>query len=165
MGQVGEPAPLLPRFLARLIDSILLAVVSGVIVTAIIVGAIMDESGGSFGYGGGIAAGLVTSILGAIINFGYFGYLESSRGQTVGKMLLKLETRAPGGGHPTFQEAIKRNAFYAIGLVSWIPILGIFAGLAQLAAVIMVAVTINNSPTKQGWHDNFAGGTTVIKIG
>jgi uncharacterized RDD family membrane protein YckC len=91
--------------------------------------------------------------------------MESRNGQTVGKMLLKLKTVGPDGGNPTVEEAVKRNAFYAIGLASWIPILGIFAGLAELAAVIYIAVSINGSPTKQGWHDTFAGGTSVIKIG
>ena len=163
---IGQPADLVTRFLARLIDGILLGITQAVVVGAIIVAALMGESGGyGFGPGSTIAAGLVGSILGTAINIGYFAYLESTRGQTVGKMLLKLETRGPGGGHPTLEQAVKRNAFYAIGLASWIPILGIFAGLAELAAVIYIAVTINNSPTKQGWHDQFAGGTSVIKIG
>jgi len=163
---IGQPADLLMRFLARLIDGILLAIVQGLIVGGIIVAVVMGESGGyGFGPGSSIAAGLVSAVLGTALNIGYFAYMESSRGQTVGKMLLKLETRGPGGGHPTLEQAVKRNAFYAIGLASWIPVLGIFAGLAELAAVIYIAVTINSSPTKQGWHDQFAGGTSVIKIG
>jgi hypothetical protein len=30
-------------------------------------------------------------------------------------------------------------------------------------AYIVIAVTISNSPTKQGKHDEFAGGTQVVK--
>jgi uncharacterized RDD family membrane protein YckC len=153
------------RFLARLIDGILLGIVNAIIVSAIIVGALMGDSATGFGPSGNIAAGLVASVLTTAIQLGYFAYLESSRGQTVGKMLLKLQTRGPGGGNPTMEQALRRNAFYAISLLSWIPIVGIFAGLAQLAIVIYIAVTINNSPTKQGWHDGFAGGTQVVKIG
>jgi hypothetical protein len=29
--------------------------------------------------------------------------------------------------------------------------------------VIVIAVTVNSSPTKQGKHDQFAGGTQVVK--
>ena len=34
---------------------------------------------------------------------------------------------------------------------------------AQLAAAIYIAVTINSSPTRTGWHDQFAGGTRVVR--
>ena len=34
---------------------------------------------------------------------------------------------------------------------------------APLVAVIVIAVTINGSPTKQGKHDELAGGTQVVK--
>jgi hypothetical protein len=32
-----------------------------------------------------------------------------------------------------------------------------------LIAIIVIAVTINSSPTKQGKHDELAGGTQVVK--
>ncbi len=38
MGIVGQPGELLPRFLARLIDFILLAIVEGILVSAIVFG-------------------------------------------------------------------------------------------------------------------------------
>ena len=41
-----------------------------------------------------------------------------------------------------------------------IPFIG---GLLTLVAVIVIAVTINSSPTKQGKHDELAGGTQVVK--
>jgi hypothetical protein len=32
--------------------------------------------------------------------------------------------------------------------------------------VITIMVTINNdNTTRHGWHDNFAGGTTVVRVG
>jgi hypothetical protein len=81
-------------------------------------------------------------------------------------MLLKLQTRGPDGGNPTFEQALKRNAFTAIGVLGIIPFMGFLAGLLSLAAVIMIAVTIsNNTATRRGWHDDFAGGTQVVKIG
>lgn len=168
-GGVGQPADLLTRFLARLIDGVLLFIVlfviNGVILTAFLAGA----GTGSFGFGTGssFAFSAVSAILTAAIYLGYFAVMESRTGQTLGKMLLKLETRGPGGGKPTLEQAVKRNAWTALGLLGLVPILGwLLSLLAQLAAVITIAVTINNnSATRQGWHDNFAGGTTVYKVG
>lgn len=164
---VGQPADLMARFLARLIDYVLLAFVQVFVVGIIVVGVFMGASTTGFGAGASFASGAVTAILGAAIALGYFAFMESSRGQTVGKMALKLETRGAAGGRPTMEEAVKRNAFTAIGIIGIIPILGWFLSpLLSLAAVIMIAVTINNNTaTRQGWHDQFAGGTSVIKIG
>ena len=123
-------------------------------------------SGWGMGSGASWAASAVASVVTAAITLAYFAFLESSRGQTVGKMLLKLETRGPTGGRPTMEQAVRRNAFTAIGVLGIIPFFGFLAGLLSLAAVIMIAVTINkNTETRRGWHDDFAGGTTVVKIG
>lgn len=170
-GGVGQPADLLPRFLARLVDYVLLAVVNsiiGLIVVGTILGLDTATTGPGFTMGSGDAwlAGAVSSLISTAISLGYFALMESSQGQTVGKMLLKLETRGPSGGRPTMAEALKRNAFVAIGLLGIVPILGFVGGLLSLAAVIMIAVTINqDTVTRRGWHDKFAGGTTVYKIG
>jgi uncharacterized RDD family membrane protein YckC len=153
------------RFLARLIDFIILGLVNGIIAAILVVG-IMGGSGGyGFGTGGGFAARAVSAIISTVLSLGYFTLMESRNGQTLGKMLLKLQTHAPGGGTPTTEQALKRNAWLGLGILGILPILGILGSLAELAAVIAIAVTISSSPTKQGWHDNFAGGTQVIKIG
>jgi hypothetical protein len=47
-----------------------------------------------------------------------------------------------------------------VDLAHIIPFIG---GLLTLVAVIVIAVTINSSPTKQGKHDELAGGTQVVK--
>ena len=170
-GGIGQPADLGPRFVARLIDFILLAVVNGVLVSFVVVGIVMGSDAGSltgWGVGNGafLAANAVSSLLTAAISLAYFTLMESSRGQTVGKMVLKLETRGPGGGHPTVEQAFKRNAFVAIGVIGVIPFLGFISGLLSLAAVIMIAVTISNDAVaRHGWHDDFAGGTTVVRVG
>ena len=163
---IGQPADLMNRFLARLIDYVLLFVVNLVLVVVIVVGALMGANAGAFGTGGGFAAGAVAAVLQAAIYLGYFAFLESRNGQTIGKMALKLQTQGPAGGAPTMEQAIRRNAWAALGILGLVPIVGGFIGaIGQLVAVIMIAVTINNSPTRQGWHDDFAGGTKVIKIG
>lgn len=168
---VGQPADLWLRFAARLIDFVLLAIVNFFVVGIVVVGMLIGTSGGNvtgFGMNDGTswAAGAVSTILTTLITLAYFTFLESSRGQTVGKMLLKLETRGPDGGRPTMEQALKRNAFTAIGVLGVIPFLGFIAPLLSLVAVIMIAVTINNNQaTRRGWHDDFAGGTTVVRTG
>ena len=170
-GGVGQPADLLPRFVARLIDFVLLGFVNALLVSVVVVGLIMGaNSGAATGWGmnngAGFAANAVSSVVSAAIALGYFALMESKRGQTLGKMIMKLETRGPDGGRPTMEQALRRNAFTAIGVLGIIPFFGFLAGLLSLAAVIMIAVTINkDTETRRGWHDDFAGGTTVVKIG
>jgi uncharacterized RDD family membrane protein YckC len=165
---VGQPADLMTRFLARLIDYVILAVVGMVVVTVIVVGAIMGDSAGFGGFGAtNFAAGAVSSVITAVIYVGYFAFMESSRGQTIGKMAMKLKVLGPDGRNPTMAEAVKRNAWTGLGILGIVPFIGgPIGGLLQLAAVIYIAVTINNNvATRQGWHDEFAGGTKVIRIG
>jgi uncharacterized RDD family membrane protein YckC len=170
-GGIGQPADLWPRFAARLIDYILLTLVNVFIVGFVIVGMLVGTGGGTptgFGMDNGTtwAANAIYTVLAAAIALGYFTLMEANRGQTIGKMLLKLQTRGPDGGNPTFEQALKRNAFTAIGVLGIIPFLGFLAGLLSLVAVIMIAVTISkNTATRRGWHDDFAGGTQVIKVG
>jgi uncharacterized RDD family membrane protein YckC len=165
---VGQPADLLMRFLARLIDFIILGVGVAIINAILFVGIFGLASGGGFGMsmGGSYAYAALTGVLGAVIYLGYFSLLESRNGQTLGKMLLKLRTEGPDGNPPSMELAIKRNFWVALGALAVIPIVGgLIGGLAELAIIIVIAVTISNSPTKQGWHDTFAGGTKVIKVG
>ncbi len=161
-----RPGELLDRFLARLIDMVLLLVVNLVILVPLIVGVLVIGNTGGIGIGGGFAASVVTAVLSTAIYLGYFGLMESSRGQTVGKIVMKLHVRGAAGGKPTLEEAIKRNIWLGLPILGVIPIIGsIIASLGQLAAVIMIAVGISNDPAKrQPWTDKFAG-TQVIKEG
>ena len=162
---VPRPAELLDRFLARLIDGIGFAVVYVVLLA--VFGAIFYS-----GFSNSVAEILIVTLLVQVVSvavyLGYYGYLESTQGATFGKQVMKLKVVAPDGtGHPTMQQAIMRSGFQAIGLISIIPVLGPFlAVVGGLAAVVYIAVTINNDPVnRQGWHDHFAGGTKVLKVG
>jgi uncharacterized RDD family membrane protein YckC len=139
----AQPGSLGIRFGARFIDGIIIAIVA-FIFYAIAPG----------GFIGQWILGLATALLG----FAYFVFLESSRGQTFGKQILGLRTVGAAGGNPTQAEAAKRNAFLLLNIL---PILG---GFLVLVAYIVIAVTINSSPTKQGKHDEIAGGTQVISV-
>jgi len=162
---VPRPGELLDRFLARLIDGILLGIAFGIL--AAIFGGIF-LNGLTYSTGEWLLYWLFVSVIETALAIGYFAFMESSNGATLGKQLLKLRVVGPdGASNPTMEQAVRRNAFYALQLVYIVPIVGaVFGGLAMLAAVIMIAVTINNDPVnRQGWHDRFAGGTRVLKVG
>jgi uncharacterized RDD family membrane protein YckC len=170
-GAIGQPADLGPRFVARLLDFILLGLVTGILGSVVVAGMLLGSHGSMFSTWGvgrstSYPANAVSSVISAVIALGYFTLLESRRGQTLGKMLLKLQTRGPGGARPTVQQALRRNAFTAIPVLGVVPVLGAVSGLLSLIAVITIAVTIHrNTTTHRGWHDDFAGGTTVVRVG
>jgi uncharacterized RDD family membrane protein YckC len=162
---IPRPGELMDRFLARLIDFVILIIPTGIIY-AVMSAIFLD------GFSNSVAEYLLFylfySIISVAIQLGYFAYFESSRGQTIGKQVMKLKTFAPDGvSNPTMDQALRRNGWLALGLVSIIPIVGpVIGGLASLAAVILIAVNINGDPVKrQHWFDKFAGGTQVMKIG
>lgn len=135
-----DPGRLAPRTGARLIDAALLAA-------------------------GGTALGLVLDfgsawlVLQAVVVFAYFVLLDSAWGTTVGKRVLGLAVRGPGGGKPTVGQAAVREAFVLLGAVP-------YAGpVLALLAWIVILVTVNASPTGQGKHDELAGGTRVVMDG
>lgn len=151
----GAGAEVGVRALARIIDHVILAVVMTVVLVPLLFSGM--AFGGAFGFGGFSGVGLLYGVVAAVITIGYFALMESNVGQTVGKMALGLKTEGPDGAKPTLEQAIRRNAWYALGIV---PVLG---GLAQLGVAIFILVTISNSATNTGWHDEFAGGTRVVK--
>lgn len=95
---------------------------------------------------------------GAGFGFLYFVVFEVMTGSTPGKKILGLEVIGAGGaGKPDLVESAKRNAYMLLNLIPWV------GGLLWFIAAIGIAVTVSSSPTKQGWHDKFAGGTQVVK--
>jgi uncharacterized RDD family membrane protein YckC len=145
----GSPGNLVDRFLARLIDGIIVGIVYFILYIILL-------SATSY-----FLAVFLSGAVAAVLYIGYFGYLESERGQTIGKQVMKLKTLGPDGqSNPTMNEAVKRNIWYALGIIPFV------GGLAELGAVILIAVGINGDPVKrQHWFDNFAGGTSVVKVG
>ncbi|MDP3891288.1 RDD family protein [Nocardioides sp.] len=154
-----RPGELLDRFLARLIDGVILAI--AYVLVGVVVGVAISSVTGWF------ISNLISTVLTVAIGLGYFAFLESSQGQTVGKMAMKLRVMGPDGGLPTLEQSLRRNVFMAFNLAGIVPIIGsVIGGLATLAAVIMIAVGISNDTVRrQAWHDQFAGGTYVVKEG
>ncbi|MFC8045494.1 RDD family protein [Nocardia sp. NPDC057353] len=99
----------------------------------------------------------VSVLPGAGFGFLYFLFFEVLTGETPGKKILGLQVRGSGGAaKPSIVDSAKRNAYMLLNLI---PCVG---GLLWFVAAIYIAVTISSSPTKQGWHDKFAGGTQVV---
>jgi len=152
---------------ARLIDHVLIGIVNAIIVSIVIVGIIFGSSGGGvIGYGDSFLAGLVGAVLSVAISLGYFVFMETQQGKTLGKMVMKLHVEGASGGKPSVEESVKRNIWMAFPLAGIVPIIGgLIGSLAQLVAVIMIAVGINGDQVRrQPWTDKFAG-TQVIKQG
>jgi uncharacterized RDD family membrane protein YckC len=137
-----EPGGLGLRFGARLIDGIIVNIVAFAI--ALAVGAVTNY--------------WVTGLFSGLLMFLYFLAFETTQGWTPGKKLLGLSVHGPGGApKPDVQQSAIRNVWTLLNII---PIVG---GLLTLIAVIWIAITINSSPTKQGKHDELAGGTQVVK--
>ena len=113
---VPRPAELLDRFLARLIDGIIVGIVYFVIYIVLL--SAMDY----------FLAVFLSGVVGSVLYIGYFAYMESSRGQTLGKQVMKLRTYGPdGASNPTMEQAVRRNIWYAFGIIPFV------GGLAELA--------------------------------
>jgi uncharacterized RDD family membrane protein YckC len=100
----------------------------------------------------------VTGLFTGALTFAYFLAFEITQGWTPGKKLLGLRVHGAGGApKPTAQQSAIRNAW------TLFPIIPIVGGLLGFIAIVVIALTINGSPTKQGKHDELAGGTQVVK--
>ncbi len=138
----GQPGGLWIRWGARIIDGFLVFIISWLLAAV-------------FGATSNI---MVTGLFSGVLMFGYFVAMEVSQGRTLGKMLLGLSVHGPGGApKPDLKQSAIRNAFTLLTIVPYV------GGLLAFIAYIIIAVTINNSPTKQGKHDEMAGGTQVVK--
>lgn len=170
-GQTGpaQPGPLGLRIVARIIDNIIIAIVTvvlGLILTPLMltsaqINALATDPTASAPY----SYVLVTGLLGAALTVGYFALLESSWGKTVGKAIFGLNVRGVNGAKPTFAEAFKRNAWVLASLLGILPLGAFIPWVAQVAIAVTIIVTINKDAiARRGWHDNFAG-THVVKVG
>jgi len=136
------PGGLVNRFLARFIDGIFVHIVWLVLV-------LVTDS---------LSSIWVTGLFSGLLTFLYFLAFEATQGWTPGKKLLGLSVRGPGGApKPDVQQAAIRNVW------TLLPIIPIIGGFLMFIAIVVIAVTINGSPTKQGKHDELAGGTQVVK--
>jgi uncharacterized RDD family membrane protein YckC len=140
----GEPAGVGVRFFARVIDGILVNVV------AFLLSIILFD----WDYWW-----MVTGLFSGVLMFGYFVLFEVTHGTSLGKRLLGLKVLgAHGAPTPSFTQSAIRNSFTLLAVIPY------FIGhLLAVVAYIVIGATISGSPTKQGKHDELAGGTQVVK--
>ncbi|AFM17783.1 putative membrane protein/domain protein [Mycolicibacterium chubuense NBB4] len=137
-----EPGSLGLRFAARIIDGLIVGIVGGIIVWAI----------------GAASSVWITGLFTGALTFLYFLAFEVTQGWTPGKKLLGLRVLGPAGAsRPSVAQSAIRNSW------TLLPIIPFIGGLLGVVAIVVIAVTINSSPTKQGKHDELAGGTQVVK--
>ncbi|GBE66677.1 RDD family protein [Mycobacterium sp. MFM001] len=138
-----RPGGLGERFFARLIDGIIVNIV------AFVLSLFMLDKDYWF---------LVTGLFSGVLMFSYFVLFEVTQGSSPGKKLLGLAVRGAGGApRPDAKQSAIRNAFTLLAVVPY------FGGLLAFIAYVVIAATISSSPTKQGKHDELAGGTQVVK--
>jgi uncharacterized RDD family membrane protein YckC len=116
-----------PRFVAYLIDIVILYVVNFVL--------------GLLGGMLGDTATLIVSLLSIVISIGYFVYFWTSSGQTIGHSIMKIKVVTVDGGKLDMGKAILRYVGYLIS--------GAIIGLGFLWVLF--------DANKQGWHDKIAG--------
>jgi uncharacterized RDD family membrane protein YckC len=139
-----QPGDLVTRFFARLIDGVLVGIVAFFL---------------SFFLFDAEYQILVTGLFTGLLTFGYFVFFEVNYGTTPGKKLLGLAVHGPNGAaKPDFRQSAIRNSFTLLAVVPYY-----LGSLLALIAEVVIAVTINASPSKQGKHDELAGGTQVVK--
>jgi uncharacterized RDD family membrane protein YckC len=159
------------RAIAYIIDAIILAIITSVIV--IILAAIglssvnLNVNSPTFGQYN-FVAGLVAAIIATAINGAYFIYTWTTMRASPGQKVLGMQVgNAADGATLTMEQAIKRwialGAPFSIAqALNPLPGLGLIIGLASLAWFIALLVTTAQSPTKQGLHDQYAN-TVVVK--
>ena len=137
-----KPGGLGVRFAARFIDGIIVGIIGFVLAFAV------DATSNVW----------ITGLFTGLLTFIYYVALEVTQGWTLGKKLLGLSVHGPSGApKPTVAQSAIRNSW------TLLPIIPFVGGLLGIVAIIVIAVTINGSPTKQGKHDELAGGTQVVK--
>lgn len=153
-GQVRTLASPGKRFVARIIDIILLGLAM-LIIGALGIGgtAALGSSGTDAGVGAAVGAFFMTMLTVFLLTIVYEVTLTALKGQTVGKMAMGIHVaRADNGGLPGWGKSIIRWALPT--LMCFIPFIGWVGGL-----LTYVSLTWDNG--RQGWHDK-AAATVVI---
>ena len=139
----GQPGGVGLRFAARLIDGIIVNIVAFVLAFAL----------------GALSNHWVTGLFSGLLMFIYFVALETTQGYAGQEAVRPV--RARPGRHTQTDGSSRRSAILVRGYAAATSFpTSVDCGVRRR---VVVAVTINSSPTKQGKHDELAGGTQVVK--
>jgi uncharacterized RDD family membrane protein YckC len=119
-----EPAGLALRFVAVLLDTVIVLVPLSIVVGLFSGGGYSDTRGGSVN--AGITLGGHAFLLLLLLGIGYYVVCESATGMTIGKRLVGICVIDEYGQHPSFGAAVIRNLlrlvdgflFYLVGAVA-----------------------------------------------
>ena len=144
----------LPRFVAYLIDSILLGLLTGILFAAL-VGFVPSLGRVPF----------LSAVLGVAIDAAYFvGLWRTGAHATLGMRLLNLQVGNAFDGHTLdLNQAVRR--WVALG--GWLSAFGYSASTSGISGTllllwsIVLLISTVTSPTKQGLHDRFANSAVV----
>ena len=168
-----------PRFVAWLVDSVILAflgaILSAPIYLAFARGVDWEamfraaQAGNPFAMDSSLLlASVAGSVVSTVLGLVYFVFLWSSGGRaTIGMRILRQQIgNAADGATLSMGQAFKRwlAMGYWVSLLGVVPLLGSVVGLAQLVWWIVLLVTTGSSPTRQGYHDKFAT-TAIVQTG
>ena len=135
------------RFLALLIDGIILGVIAWILVLVVFVPLLF--SGALLWLWVGWGTWLIIPLVVGILMLLYFVILEVSWGATIGKRVLGLQVQMVNGGKVTFDKAFIRNIskiFWLFLLIDWI-----------------VGIATPGPDRRQKYTDRMAG-TTVVQM-
>jgi len=171
-----EYAGALPRFVAWLVDGLILGLIGFALSAAAFVlfaGSIdwsqLATPGTSrigFANDGPLWVGiLVASLISLGVELLYFVLLWTSGARaTLGMRLLSLQVaNAADGATLSRSQAVRR--WIALGqwlsLLTYVPVIGWLSGLVQLVWYLVILGSTASSATKQGVHDRFVGSAVV----
>jgi uncharacterized RDD family membrane protein YckC len=126
-------------------------------------------AGGVAGSGAVVLISVLSSVL-AMLAYATYDYgMHSRRGQTLGKIALRIRVVAPDGGKPQQDQLLRRALIYP-GLaiaVSFLSIFGAIGALLYLALLVMGIAdgfsVITDEPLRRALHDKWVG-TVVVKV-
>ena len=151
----GDPlATRMQRFAGAMIDTFSLLPILfgvGIVIGLTAHGAGMDVEGPGFE----IVASLVGGLLGAVVFIAIHGYTLATRGQTLGKIVVKTQIVSENDDQilPFGEIILKR--YVPLWVLTSIPFIGQFVGIANALAIFRDG--------NKCLHDNIAG-TKVIKL-
>jgi uncharacterized RDD family membrane protein YckC len=137
----GVPAEVGNRFVARLVDGLVIALV---LVPLLVSGILPGE-----GTGAAVLVGLAGYVYAAALD---------ATGGTLGKRLLRMTVVDGRGRSPGLGAGATRNLWL---LTSLLP--GLVGQSVAVAVSVVLAITIAKHPSDLGWHDRVAG-TAVRRL-
>jgi len=137
------------RLGARIIDALIIVAILLILSFTVLSRVVeLDDSGGA-------SAPLGVILIATVIGIAYEVVLIAVRGQTLGKMIVKIKVvRADFGGVPGAGKSVIRWIIPAA--VAWLPFLGALVSL-------LVYISLLWDSNRQGWHDK-AARTLVVKV-